>query len=949
MRRSTRIRKEIPVRLRSLDPKTPFDVLTRTLIVNSQGCGLQTTVEVPADAPVEIALQDRVTSGRVLNSSLVDAERNIWVVGIELDQPGNFWGIHPAPADWIIPDPATNLNVVEGPKAHPFARRKQPKSQKLEIPTNVESAATPGAPSLDIEQYRVRFESMLEEFGARLRNQISADWENWRAEASVALSSIQQELGRELGSDAERWRRETEKAAEHLASLLKSSDERARIADQQADQVAAAVTSAQAQISAAVVQMERAAAEAQGAGSKAAADAQASRDEIARLKSDLNELASNAPAFLQAAMKHPAAQASVSAGAEIEEKVTAAVTSGLQQLQQRLQELSTAADADIRRRLLADFEQRQAAFLQSAGARIAEIDALQTSLQSSADQLSSQLSRQAEEAMAGLRVHVEQLIASHEAELASRFSTRQETVLRQLDAGDERLRALHAAAEQALKGIDEHQQSVAQTQANLASAAEAALETIDQRRAAAQAALDKAVAESLEKLNAGFESGQQQLESRLQQQAWDHEAQVEAASARLQDRLNAALQKLDVDIGLKQAALSANLVSDSGKVADEVRNRFRDDLESERRQRDAELQARQNEVAASMAALQSQHQKVSADLAELQKNKAQLESLVASLPDTVRAQAQQQASEAWEILRARSEQHIAETLQLETQRGSARLLEEINASALRLREEMATQAQQTAAQLQARLAQVLEEQQQQVTVALLQKSEQVVNDEIVRASRHIQDAARSDSAAALAALRADSGKVVADHAATIASASQQAASVAGELQSLQAAAAANSQALQKQLDDAQKWLGEHTAEFQKTVHDSFLLAGGEIRGRVHAAVDSADEMIRQKSKDLMANVEASNAEHVQALARQAQEVEARIAAIQANATGSAEAMLKSRLSETLDLFREDAARLAESAVARWQAAMDDTLRSIPDLLRTRLEVPAKPASASDKG
>ena len=28
------------------------------------------------------------------------AGSNYWVVGIALDQPGNIWGIHPAPEDW---------------------------------------------------------------------------------------------------------------------------------------------------------------------------------------------------------------------------------------------------------------------------------------------------------------------------------------------------------------------------------------------------------------------------------------------------------------------------------------------------------------------------------------------------------------------------------------------------------------------------------------------------------------------------------------------------------------------------------------------------------------------------------------------------------------------------------------------------------------------------------
>jgi hypothetical protein len=1011
MRRSTRLRIEIPVRMRSLDPKSPFDILTHTLIVNAQGCGLQTAAEIPVNTPVEFAIQDRVASGHVLNSTLVDSERKIWVVGVELNQSGNFWGVDPPPADWeAAASPATDASprIVESSqgKLNPFAKRKAPGSAKVDTPPAAESAATPsiaspaGLPAANAEELRSHFDSLLEEFGARLRTQVSADWERWRADATSALSTIQKELGHELAVDADRWRQETQRAADTLAGLLKSSDDRTRIAEEQGKQMGAIAAAAQSEIAAAIEKLQRAAS-AQGVGEKAGADARSARDAIAHLKTEMRDLA---------------AQATGSADSHGEQKISSAIATGLQQLQGSLQEMSSVADADLRRRLLAEFEDRQGKFLATTTAQTAEIQAREASFRSSADQLLSQLSQQAEQAMAGLRVEVGELIARHESDLTSRLSVRRDEIVRQLDTEGDRLRSLQAAAEQALQAIDERQQAAAKTQADLARAAEAALENIDGRRAAAQSALDKTAADSLQKLNAGLEAGQQHLEARLQQQAWEYDAQAEAAGARLQDRLAAALQKLETDIEQKQAVLSADLAADAGKVADQVRSTlrgeneryiadiaaererqagaFREQIGQELRQRDAEFQAREKEVAASVAALETQHRLVAADLAELKKTKSHIESLMAALPDTIRTQAQQHASEAWDNLRARSEKQISETLQVETQRGAARLLEEIGASARQLREEMAAHAQQTAAQLQEKLAAVLSERQQQLSrememqvaqletraaavvstageevrrsaasasaeaskqaqvqaeshrvaaeavhdaarrrlEAVAQKSEhllgeteaalyktagEVVTDEIARARREIRDSAKADTDAALAALRA--GGLV------------------EKLQGFQVTAEAQSKAMQEQLTDAQQWLGEHTAEFQKTVHDSFLEAGGEIRGRVHAAVDSADEMIRQKSKDVMAIVDATSAQHAQELARQAEEAQARILAIQKSATDSADAVLKSRLADTLELFREDAARLAESAVARWQSAMDDTLRSIPDLLRNKLE------------
>jgi hypothetical protein len=39
-------------------------------------------------------------TARVANCVALGAGSKCWVVGLVLDEPGNIWGIHPAPADW---------------------------------------------------------------------------------------------------------------------------------------------------------------------------------------------------------------------------------------------------------------------------------------------------------------------------------------------------------------------------------------------------------------------------------------------------------------------------------------------------------------------------------------------------------------------------------------------------------------------------------------------------------------------------------------------------------------------------------------------------------------------------------------------------------------------------------------------------------------------------------
>ena len=101
-RHSTRIRAQIPLRVTALDATAPFSETGHTLVINSQGCGVR--LSRPLKPGTEIFLDElptgkRVTA-RVANSVPLGSGSTCWVVGIALDQPGNIWGIHPAPLDW---------------------------------------------------------------------------------------------------------------------------------------------------------------------------------------------------------------------------------------------------------------------------------------------------------------------------------------------------------------------------------------------------------------------------------------------------------------------------------------------------------------------------------------------------------------------------------------------------------------------------------------------------------------------------------------------------------------------------------------------------------------------------------------------------------------------------------------------------------------------------------
>ena len=111
IRRSTRLPLEVPVLVTSLDAAVTFSEQCNTTLVNAHGCGLIAPRELAHGIQVrlEIVSAKRHTTARVAEVVPLGGDPETWLVGLELDVPGNFWGIEYAPTDWRIeeiPPPA---------------------------------------------------------------------------------------------------------------------------------------------------------------------------------------------------------------------------------------------------------------------------------------------------------------------------------------------------------------------------------------------------------------------------------------------------------------------------------------------------------------------------------------------------------------------------------------------------------------------------------------------------------------------------------------------------------------------------------------------------------------------------------------------------------------------------------------------------------------------------
>ena len=113
-RRSTRIMQAVPLAVTGVDALgRPFTERTSTLIINCHGCRYQSkhyvlknmwvTLEVPHP---ETGQAPRAVRGRVAWIQRPRTVRQLFQVALELEVPGNTWGIAFPPPDWFAPSEA---------------------------------------------------------------------------------------------------------------------------------------------------------------------------------------------------------------------------------------------------------------------------------------------------------------------------------------------------------------------------------------------------------------------------------------------------------------------------------------------------------------------------------------------------------------------------------------------------------------------------------------------------------------------------------------------------------------------------------------------------------------------------------------------------------------------------------------------------------------------------
>lgn len=135
MRRSTRIRVEIPVSVISLDRRRPFGEKCMLLVVSAQGCGFRSSEELQVETPLMLSglPGGGSVTARVANCLPLGSDGKYFLVGASLYTHGNVWGIADPPEDWGVV--AKNAPIPTAPESAPDAPKL--KVQKKVWPYNL--------------------------------------------------------------------------------------------------------------------------------------------------------------------------------------------------------------------------------------------------------------------------------------------------------------------------------------------------------------------------------------------------------------------------------------------------------------------------------------------------------------------------------------------------------------------------------------------------------------------------------------------------------------------------------------------------------------------------------------------------------------------------------------------------------------------------------------------
>ncbi len=140
----------------------------------------------------------------------------------------------------------------------------------------------------------------------------------------------------------------------------------------------------------------------------------------------------------------------------------------------------------------------------------------------------------------------------------------------------------------------------------------------------------------------------------------------------------------------------------------------------------------------------------------------------------------------------------------------------------------------------------------------------------------------------------------------------------------------------QQIEGAKGWLEGEKKKFETLVHETFLQASGEIRGRINLAMEMLQQPIERRAQEIQKQLQELGAAQTAQFSQNAEQLQQRLLALGTATQQVVDERLSAGISESVEAFRHRVETLADTFIARWQSSLAQTLESNAQILRANL-------------
>jgi hypothetical protein len=956
MRRSTRIRWQIPIQITSVDPRFPFNETCETVAVNAHGCGVICDRTLEKGTPVKVGLlpENREVMAHIADVVKLGEDGRAWLLGVQLDVPGNVWGVRNPPHDW------EKSIAGQGEKAAPLAASAAAgagasgvaastatlaapefsivnPAPPASAPVATQSAAVAPPPKIDVAKPATaghdnggsgqRASESERSNGAPTGGRVAytvrdRDWVELRRQMEEHLQDLMWQVDDQVETKLEQWKEQMVDAEARLESLCQLQDRLQAHVTVLSEIVKEKVKPEADSSSPAGVSDGSSQAQAGDSGQAAASAAQV--EEIRQLQQWMQSLIHLVPQAVEQHANEAVGAAEQRLHAQAEEQFEG-LRKQMAELQERLQE-ATATQSSAAQQGLAEEERRKASedALQAAGEEIRA--SLQHSLREQTEKLQDQL-KQAQQAAQDeaerLRKLQEEAAAqtnqrsADASEHAEKLKAAQSSVR---EIGDQLRAELRATLQAELEAQKQQMQQAAAAVEEKSSRLQAQISELSassEEARRARESLESMVASltqaASQQIKEDVATGLQRFTSEVQQEAERREKEIgekvgeaQRLAASAQDQLRQiTVQSVELSARLEQGernreSLQEQLESAISAAEQRVESSAAGLLQRVGSQSDEQIQRLEEQVSAQQKRLDELTQQRQQELrSALDVHMAELrnssESMLRKVSDELRGSLNSHLKEEFA-----SQRHIWEK-QREASQAEKAWVE--------------TRANELAGRWEARLQGYIERATGEAVNKLRTDVERAAA-VIIREQMEAVEKRLSGSLEPLLARAENSNHGL----------EKLLASVQQETQR----AEAENAAFQRQRDGAQDWMEKQMERLRQAVHDAVVETSGEIKGRIHMAVEMAREPIEQRSREAQRQVE-------ELAERKSREMCDRLSEFEKAMTPR----LEEHLAEVMEKFQKDTEEMAQKSVHRCQDDLAETLDSMLHLVRGKREGKAK--------